>query len=448
MSSEEEHHHDICEFEEVKKTENLIEFDPFTPLTEEVLMDFDIDEEKANTISFKDEKGMDQSYITVPLTYKGLPPYIVVSRESYGVQIAEFKKKDAPGKKDSDKVIANNAGMITLPQTLNQLSSTVPESSSASDEDGEKKPYIPKRKVQVALKLTQKPHPDDWTEEEAAVVDFLNNGVRKIWAHVLCRHLGLLSSAMPNLIPTVKESVNNDMADPEIAAKFGNDQNLMMQYTIDQIRKAVYNKLTKKVYRKKIKLAPGKKFDMNASPYDLTSCPGLYPLIKNYVNQKTGEEVVQSNIYAVVDGLDQGAWPSVSLDEALEYGRCNVDISILFDEPFLGSAVLSPKFTVGECYLKDKIQTTQGYTGRMIVKSRTPQDRSKIVKKTVNMNGLSSGSNSSPTPASNIIPSQPIPLNSTFQQQSAAPQSFNPAGFSMMTPAANNIQVMPVQQTE
>lgn len=431
----EDNSHDEQEFEEIQKTEDLIEFDPATELTEEVLMDFDIDEEKVREIKFKDEKGMDQKYVTVPLTYKGLPPYLVVERECYGVQSAEFKKKDDGKKKDAgEHGVANDAtGMITLPADLQKLDATQPEDGTAEGE--QKKVRIQKRKLQVALKLSEKPHPDDWTPEEAAVIKFCNDGIRKIWAHVLSRHLSVLAGASPNIIPSVQESLAADFQDADVCAKYCTDE-LRQKYMIEQIRKAVYNKFTKKVYRKKSKPAPGQKFDMNATPYDLSSCPGLYPLVKNYVDQKTGEEQVNTHFYQLVDGLDQSEWPEICLDDAMKYGRCKVTAAIYFDEPFLGTAVLSTKFNVGEVYLGEKIESRQGYRGRMVVKPRTQLDRSKVVKKTVTMDGS--------TATQTIPAAAPAQIPQFATGQSTGAQSFNPAGFSMMSPATNNVQVAPV----
>lgn len=430
MSDSESHEEFV---DEIQKTDDLIEFDPATELTEEVLMDFDINPENVRTIKFKDEKGMEQSFDTVPLRYKGLPPYIVVERECYGVQSAEFKKKDAVKKPAAGAEHGMNpvstSGMITLPSTLQQLSASVPE--DVGDDENKEKPRIQKRKLQVALKLTEKPHPDDWTPEEAAVIKFCNDGIRKIWSHVLSRHLAVLNSACPNIIPAVQETLGNDFQDPDIAAKYCTDE-LRHQYMITQIQKAIYNKFTKKVYRKKIKAAPGQKFDMNANPYDLTSNPGLYPLVKNYVDQKTGEEIVNSNFYKIADGLPQQEWPSVTLDEAMEHGRCRATLSIYFDEPFLGGAVLSPKFNVGECYLGEKIASKQGYKGRMVVLAN--RDKSKITKKKVTMEG------SAPEKS---IPTANVPMSAP---QTSGFQTFDPSGFTMMNPQGQNIGAAPVQQ--
>lgn len=435
-SYEEEHSED-----DIQKTEDLIEFDPLTPLTEEVLMDFNIDPQKVRTIKFTDEKGMAQSFDTVPLTYKNLPPYFVIERECYGIQSAEFKKKTDEKKEGGEHGMAQMAndvtGIITLPATLEKLDSTVPEEGGDGAE--KEKVRIQKRKLQVAIKLTEKPNPDDWTPEEAAVIDFCNNGIRKIWAHVLSRHLGVLNNAAPNIITTVQETIATDFQDPEIANKYNTDDS-RNKYMNDQIRKTVYAKFTKKVYRKKIKRAPGEKFDMNANQYDLSSNPGLYPLVKNYVDQKTGMEIVSTNFYQTVEGIDQSKWPSVCVDDAMEYGRCRVEAAIYFDEPFLGGSVLSPKFNVGECYLLEKIESRQGYRGRMVVRKRTPQDRSKIVKKTVTMEGTKATQTIPTGPATTIPQMQQIP-----QAQNLGPQSFNPQGLSMMAPDANGIQYAPVQ---
>lgn len=428
----------------LQKTCDLIEFDPSTPLTEEVLNDFDIDPEKVKTINFTDEKGMPQSYDTVRLTYKGLPPYILLSDvESYGAQLADFKGKaddkkkgGKPGEygmngKGKEEDAAPVPGMIKLPPTIQMLDASFPEGAAAE----EAKDKLKKRKVQVALKLTEKPHPDQWTPQEVTIIGFLENGLRRIWAHVLSRHLAVLNAAHPSIIPAVQEEMASEFQDPAVASKY-NTAELQQKYMIEKIRRATYNKFTKKVYRKKIKAVPGQKFDMNANPYDLTSCPGLYPIVRNFIDAAKNEEICSSKFDQLVDG----EFVPMTLDDALKYGRCRITISVLFDNSFLGSAVLSPKIEVGEVVFLEKIASKSGYSGRMISISNVPRDRANIVTRKVGMEPGNTPVISAPAPTKTI--------DHGMVHQNLGPQAFDPSGFTSLAPAPQTFMINPVQRAE
>lgn len=428
-------------------TPDLIYFDPATPLTPEVLSQFDLDPDSIKRVDFTDEKGVPQYYHVGKLTYKGLPPYFIIEGECYGVQAADFK-----GKKDTDKD-SDDDGPAPVPGMIKMVASDLASQSAAAmatPEDEKKKDKVRKRKLQCSMKLTEKPSPDEWTEQEKIIIEFINNGLRTIWTHVLCSRLNILNQVNPNLIHGVQESIASDFQDPEIIAKY-NTEALQNEYFLRQIKKAVYSKFVKKVYRKKLKAQPGQKFDINANPYDLKSCPGLYPTIMNHIDFETKVEIVDTKFYQYVEGVIETEWPSLDIDGAIAYGRCFAKIGIRFDEPFLGTAALSPKLNCGEVMLGKKIAAQNGHRGRMIMAPPSvPRNQNLVTKVSVN-----------PTPAaapapSTVVQHTPLPLGSGPPMQpiqgfvpvaapptqasnpivhNLGPQPFNPNGATTLTPA-------------
>tara|TARA_R110002072_G_scaffold45565_5_gene126836 strand:- start:16881 stop:18176 length:1296 start_codon:yes stop_codon:yes gene_type:complete len=403
-------------------TTDLVFFDPATVLTEEILSRFDMLPSTFKPHTFKDEKtGQDQTYYTGTLTFDGLPPYFTVEGNSYGLQASNKKddKKDKPESKPD---------FVQLPAQVTGSDLGVKK---------EKGEYIRKTKYQVSFQLTENAHPDEWTDAEKILINFVNDGLRKIYAHCISRHPEILSIIGSKIVDTVQEEFRNKLQEEGAAALYP-DEIAQGALFAELVRKNVYTAVVKKVYRKKLKPVDGQKLDPMASPFDKTSNPALYGSTINFVNQENGEEIHATKYYMSLKDTPEQEMTHL---QAKEYGRARAEGGVRFDEGYFG-AQISPQLRLGEVIFKEKIAGGSGYSGRMIRPAKTARDP-RFVKKAVTVqakNDAPSGTTQMPFSGGQVqmgngVPIEPTATSGTRNanpiQQVAGPQPFDPSAFNM-----------------
>jgi hypothetical protein len=407
-------------------TEDLSYFDPATPLTPEILARFEMVPGSFQSHTFKDkETGQDNTYYTGKLTFDGLAPYFTAEGPSYGLQASNSKKddkNDIESKKDFT-VLPDKVNAVDLGQAGAEYGTSV---SAVKKEKGE---YIRKTKYQVPIQLTKEADPEKWTPAEKILINFINDGLRKIYAAVIARNPTILNLVGSKIVDTVQEQFAEKLQEPG-AAELYPDQNAQGVLFSQLVNKCVYTAVVKKVYRKKKKVAEGQALNPMESPFDPTSHPAVYASSKNYVNQETGQEVFMTKFYQQIPDTEE---IELTGEQAKAYGRCVANAGINFGEGYFG-AQISPQLVLGEVILKEKIVGSGGYTGRMIRPTTTARDP-KLVKAVSVQPKNSAGPATLQMPMPNAAPITPIaqvaaPIMPT-PVQVAGPQSFDPASFNM-----------------
>lgn len=317
-------------------------------MTELILVDpnnfdlelFDIDISSIDERSFKDAKGQTVTYYNGELTYDGKPPFFLNEGDTYGIQKAGNKKEEEASQNTSVQ------GMTVLPST---------NTNTKKKRD----------KWQVAMRVTEKPEPKNWTDEEKKTINFVDSDLRIVIANILCIKVEILQKVAPNIIIAAQEAFQAEQAaDP---SKYP-DQESKMTRLREHIKTQTLSKISKKIYRKKItKNDGGGQFDLlNASSqFDETKHPMIYSNLIHFPNKITKVEEFVTKFYQYKEGIAENDWPELSHAEAVAKGWQRMECAFRFDALYFG-ATISPQIKAAECVLKRDITGGFGHKGRLI----------------------------------------------------------------------------------
>lgn len=324
------------------------------------LDDFDMTLASVKEHKFKDPNGADQRYFDGDLTYKGLPPYFFIEGDTYGVQIADAKKKD------------DASAAPSMPVAMVQLPSAAGPNAAAPD--------VKKQKWQIAVKLAQQASPAQWTDIEKRTIDFINDGLRRIISHVLSKRIEILQKIGSNALSDAQERFRSDMSDPVTAARFPTQEAQVERMRI-LVRDTLYSKISRKVYRKKLEAAKGTSVNlMEAVKYDETKHPMLYAPIISSIDKNTKQETFTTTYYQFIEGKEEHEWPRLTHSEACEKGWYRMQLATRFDKVYFG-ATISPQPKFCEVVLLKPISTGQGHKGRLIKAPATVPRNTKLISR-------------------------------------------------------------------
>lgn len=321
--------------------------------------------------TFKGPDGKDQAYWDGDLLYgyspavpatasspaipelAGQRPFFFIEGDSYGVQSADAgkQKTKAPG--------STLPAMVALPGAPNLTAVTGDGSAPGK-----------KEKWQVAIKLSKMPAEKDWTAIEKRTIEFINNDLRKILAHVLSNNIEILFKIGSNIVVDAQEKFRSEFNDPSNAGKWPT-QELQLVRLKELCRDILYSKISRKVYRKKKETKAGAPSGMTnmllggGDQFDETKHPTLYTPIMSYVNKQTGLEEFITKYYQYVAGVAENEWPKLTHREALDKGAHVVQSAIRFDKVYFG-AQISPQLKAAEVVFVKPIVSGLGHTGRLI----------------------------------------------------------------------------------
>jgi len=311
--------------------------------------DFEIDDTTIKSNEFTGPDGKKQVYFTASWKYKGQEPCFIEKGSSYGIQKGDDKPEGEGG-----ATPAAPPGMVQLP---------------SAPKNGDKK----KEKWQVAVIMTKKPAPKDWTLDEAKKIDFLENGLRRILARVLTRRMEIVQKTCPNIIVEAQKKFLKDIQEnpQSYIAATETDVNILKAQKFQAILcEAIYDKITKKVYRKKKEQkegAPINFMDPNAI-YDDTKYPTLYSTIQSFISKKTKEEVFVTQYYKGDEKLPETEWKTLSHAEAAALGSHVIEAAVKYGDIFFGgNGTISIQLKAAEVVFFEAIQLGNiGHKGRLI----------------------------------------------------------------------------------
>lgn len=318
---------------------------------------FDMDPASVQQRKFKDANGKENTYFEGDLTYDGKPPYFFVEGDSYGIQLAGNNKKEGAGGAPG----AVPPAMIQLP--------SAPAPSLQARADGGAAGGAPgkKEKWQVAIKLSQQPAEKDWTPAERRVIDFIDNDLRKIQAHVLARRPEILMKVGSNIVSDAQERFRAEYSAPGAAQRFP-DEATQMARLKEIIYELLVAKISRKVYRKKKDQqagAPVNLLSANATQYDDTKHPTLYASIMSFVNKQTNTEEFITSYYKFIEGKEETEWPRLNHQEACDLGWQRVQAGIRCDKTYFGASI-SCQLKAAELVMVKAISGGMGHKGRLV----------------------------------------------------------------------------------
>jgi hypothetical protein len=403
--------------------------------------DFDVDPLSVNVREFMD-KGQKQKYFTASLKYRGQEPFFVVEGNSYGIQQGNENKDEEKGPEMSAP-----AGMVSL-------------APPKKEEDNKKE------KWQISVIMTEKPAPKDWTREEAQRIEFLDNRLRRILANALSRHVDIVSKVVPSVIAAAQQKLIQEMqTTPQNFYHTDPNQIELLKASRFQaiISDVIYDKITKKVYRKKKEQKDGAQInfmDANAI-YDETKYPTLYSSIQSYISKKTKKEEYVTKYYKGDKELLESEWKSLSHAEAVALGSHTVEVGVKFSDLFIGgNSTISIQLKAAEIVLYKPIQLgAMGHKGRLIVNTNpeVKRDQRLVTKSPIvavgNNNNASqpTGQQIQMTEAfgTNLLQQQALQYQQQQAQQqyvandqTAASNVFNPNTIAGIVPGIGGVQVV------
>lgn len=374
---------------------------------------FDMDPSSVKKQTFKDDKtGKDNSYYTGVLTYHGKAPMLVVEGDTYGVQ-----KQDENKKKEGGDDEVSPPGALPLPNLVQLPSALAPSGAVPGAAGGA---YVKKEKYQIAFKLSGNPAPASWTPQEKRMVDFLDNDIRRILAHVLAKRLPILTAMNSPVITDAQQQIMEEMSDPNKAAALMTQEAQLIRFT-QIVKDKLFGKISRKCYRKKKKAVPGAPVNiMDASAqYDETSYPTLYASIMNYIDKTTKQEVVSTVYKKFYEDVAPEQYPTLTHAEALAMGNYHCQGGIRFDGIYFGTAY-SPQLKAGNVTFVYPVSGGGGAKNSKIVMPAP------VIKKD---SRLVQRSAIQPGPAG--APTVPVETNTTpqnYQPTYNAPVAFDPSG--------------------
>lgn len=337
---------------------------------------FDMQLSSVKEHKFKDPNGAEQRYFDGDLTYNGKPPFFFIEGDTYGVQIADAKKKDEA------------AGAPSIPVAMIQLPAAAGANAAA--------PEAKKQKWQIAVRLSEHASPAQWSEIEKATIDFINDGLRRIISHVLSKRIEILQKIGSNALSDAQERFRGEMSDPVTAARFPT-QDAQVERMRVLVRDTLYSKISRKVYRKKLESAKGAAVNlMEAVKYDETKHPMLYAPIISHVDKTSKKEEFTTTYYQFIEGKEEHEWPRLTHDEVQALGWYRMQLAARFDKVYFG-ATISPQPKFCEVVLLKPISSGQGHKGRLIkAPPSVPRNTKLISRGAIQPAGESGNSNVTP----------------------------------------------------
>jgi len=400
--------------------------------------DFDVDPLSVNVREFID-KGQKQKYFTASLKYRGQEPFFVVEGNSYGIQQGNENKDEEKGPEMSAP-----AGMVSLAPPV-------------------KKEDEKKEKWQISVVMTEKPSPKDWTREEAQRIEFLDNRLRRILSNALSRHVDIVSKVVPSVIAAAQQKLIQEMqTTPQNFYHTDPNQIELLKASRFQaiISDVIYDKITKKVYRKKKDQKDGAQInfmDANAI-YDETKYPTLYSSIQSYISKKTKKEEYVTKYYKGDKELLESEWKSLSHAEAVALGSHTVEVGVKFSDLFIGgNSTISIQLKAAEIVLYKPIQLgAMGHKGRLIVNTNpeVKRDQRLVTKSPIVAVGNNNNIPQQPQMVQMGVPVDTSLLQQQYQQQAqqqqqyvandqaAATGVFNPNTIAGIVPGIGGVQVV------
>lgn len=299
---------------------------------------FDMDQSSVKKHTVKDEKGKDTTFWNGTLTYHGKIPLLIVEGDTYGVQKEDENKK----KKDGDDNSAINIpGAIPLPNIV-QLPSALSAAPQGGSGSTGTDAYVRKTKYQIGMQLSARPEPANWTPEEARLIDFLENDMRRILAHVLVKKLPILTMIGAAVIGDAQKQLVEDMRDPSKAPTLANSDAQMAHFQ-KLLQNLLMGKIARKAYRKKKDAQPGAAFNLTDvnSQYDETKYPMLYASIMNYNDKTTKQEVVTTTYKKFEPDMSPDQYPSLTHAEAVAMGNYHIQEAVRLDKTYFGASYSS-----------------------------------------------------------------------------------------------------------
>ena len=353
------------------------------------------------------------------LTYDGKVPFFLAEGDTYGIQKAQSQKEREEAKNKTPK----------LPSAIVQLPSAI--EAAGDNEEKEAK----RDKWQVAIRLSAQPAQNDWTEPESKLIDFIDNGIRKILAHVLAKRVDILNKIGSNVITDAQERFRAEMLDPTIAAKYP-DQAAQMARFQQIIVDILPGKVSRKVYRKKKdkkESVPMNLMDAGAA-YDETKYPTLYSTIQSIRDKQSNKEVFLTKYYKFVDGVPENEWPTLSHEEAIDLGWYRDNVANRFDSVFFGTSI-SPQIKAAEIVFLKAIGGSMGHKGRLIHAAPEIPRNSRLVTRSAiqpagaPMSPVASLQQQAEAVASvpAVVAANPAPVSSSPAEITGAPAAFDPS---------------------
>jgi len=226
------------------------------------------------------------------------------------------------------------------------------------------------------------------------------------------------------------------------------------------ISDVIYDKITKKVYRKKKDQKDGAQInfmDANAI-YDETKYPTLYSSIQSYISKKTKKEEYVTKYYKGDKELLESEWKSLSHAEAVALGSHTVEVGVKFSDLFIGgNSTISIQLKAAEIVLYKPIQLgAMGHKGRLIVNTNpeVKRDQRLVTKSPIVAVGNNNNIPQQPQMVQMGVPVDTSLLQQQYQQQAqqqqqyvandqaAATGVFNPNTIAGIVPGIGGVQVV------
>jgi hypothetical protein len=294
----------------------------------------------------------------------------------------------------------------------------------------------------------------------------LDNRLRRILANALSRHVDIVSKVVPSVIAAAQQKLIQEMqTTPQNFYHTDPNQIELLKASRFQaiISDVIYDKITKKVYRKKKEQKDGAQInfmDANAI-YDETKYPTLYSSIQSYISKKTKKEEYVTKYYKGDKELLESEWKSLSHAEAVALGSHTVEVGVKFSDLFIGgNSTISIQLKAAEIVLYKPIQLgAMGHKGRLIVNTNpeVKRDQRLVTKSPIvavgNNNNASqpTGQQIQMTEAfgTNLLQQQALQYQQQQAQQqyvandqTAASNVFNPNTIAGIVPGIGGVQVV------
>ncbi len=401
-----------------QQTETLSDFVPID-INNYNIDDFNMDPTTVKKQTIKDEKGKDTTYWNGTLTYKGKIPILIVEGDTYGVQKEDSNKNK---KKDEEGGGSSIPGAMPLPSLAILPSALSPAGPAGAP--GGTETYTRKTKYQIGLQLSARPEPANWTPEENRLINFLENDMRAILAHVLVKNLQTILVVIgATIISEGQKQLMEDMSDPSKAQLLSTPDGQMKHFS-QILQKLLMSKIARKAYRAKKKAQPGAAFsitDVN-SQYDETKYPMLYASIMNFVDKTTKQEVVTTTYKKYDADLTPDLYPSLTHEEAVAMGNYHIQEAIRLDKTYFGAS-FSSQLQVGNAVMVYPVSGGGAKNTKIVMPAPVIKKDMRLVQRSAVQPGQ--GGN-----APTIAVSQPAPVQQQASFQVGGVSAFDPSSLS------------------